>query len=145
LFLGHYPGQLKNSNLLSLPSDWRKLISGGIYLTQGFDQNLLILTTGTFHEIYLRITSLNITDPLARLLLRMFLGMASFLEMDEIGGIPLPVNLMEYANLKSEIVIVGQGDYLEIWSPDLWYQQQSQIQDAQANAQRFSTFTIATR
>jgi MraZ protein len=145
LFLGHHHSQLKNSNRLSLPSHWKQAISGGIYLTQGFDQNLLILTVGAFQEVYLRITSLNITDPLARLLLRMFLGAACFLEMDEKGILLLPTDLMKYANLNGKIVIVGQGDYLEIWSPDQWHQQQSQINDAQSNATRFSAFTIATR
>jgi MraZ protein len=145
LFLGHYFSQLKRSNHLVLPSHWRKLISGGVYLTQGFDQNLLILSEDTFHEIYLHITSLNIADPLARLLSRIFLGKASFVEVDRKGIVSLPASLMEYANLTIDFVIVGQGEYLEVWSPGLWHQQQSQINNAQANAQRFSTFTIATR
>lgn len=145
MFLGHTLSQLKRSNHLSLPANWRKLISGGVYLTQGFDQNLLILTEDTFQEIYLRIASLNITDPLVRLLSRMFLGKASFLEINEKGIISLPASLMEYADLKSDFVIVGQGDYMEVWSPDQWHQQQTQLNDVQANAQRFSTFAIATR
>lgn len=121
------------------------MISGGIYLTQGFDQNLLILTEATFHEIFQRISSLNIADPLVRLLSRMFLGKAIFLKLDSRGAISLPASLMKYANLSDDLVIVGQGDYLEIWSPDQWDLQQVQINDAQANSQRFSTFTIATR
>jgi MraZ protein len=145
LFLGHTFSQLKYANHLSLPDNWRKLISGGVYLTQGFDQNLILLTEDTFQNIYTRITLLNIADPLVRLLSRMFLGKASFLEINERGVISLPANLREYANLKKDFVIVGQGDYLEIWSPDQWLLQQSQINDVQANAQRFSTFTIATR
>jgi len=145
LFLGQTHSQLKQSNRLSLPLNWRKLISGGIYLTQGFDQNLLLLTEATFHEIFQRISSLNIADPLVRLLSRMFLGKAIFLIPDSRGSISLPASLMKYANLNDELVIVGQGDYLEIWSPDQWDLQQAQINDAQANSQRFSTFTIATR
>jgi MraZ protein len=144
LFLGHFRSQLKQSNLLSLPEIWRKSISGTVYLTQGFDQNLLILTEGTFREIYLQLTSLNIADPLVRLLSRMFLGKASPMEVDKNGVITLPVNLMEYANLSNEFFIVGQGDYLEVWSPDQWQQQQVQINDIQANTQRFSTLMITT-
>ncbi|MBI5964736.1 MAG: hypothetical protein HY863_14755 [Chloroflexi bacterium] len=145
MFLGQYPSQLKRTNHLSLPHHWRKLVSGGVYLTQGFDQNLLILTEKTFQEIYQRITSLNIADPLVRMLSRMILGEASFVELDEKGNISLPASLMEYANLNEDYIIVGQGNYLEVWSPDQWRQQQSQISNSQANAQRFSTFTIATR
>ncbi len=143
MFLGHHTTQLKNSNRLSLPSNWRKLISGGIYLTQGFDQNLLVLTTETFQEIYESISSLNITDPLARLLLRMFLGSANYLEVDEGEPISVPQSLMEYANLKGKVVIVGQGEYLEVWSPSHWAEQEAQLQDVQANAGRFSSFSIS--
>jgi MraZ protein len=145
LFLGHHPTQLKSSNRLSLPTGWRKLLTGGIYLTQGFDQNLLILTAETFQEIYERITSLNITDPLARLLLRMFLGTASYMELKESEAISVPQSLMDYADLRGRVVLVGQGEYLEIWSPGHWAEQEAQIQDAQANAARFSAFHIATR
>ena len=144
MFLGHHFTQLKNSNRLPIPSNWRKLISSGVYLTQGFDQNILILTPNMFREIYGRITALNITDPLARLLLRMFLSTASYIESVENETIVLPSNLLGYANLESNVVVVGQGDYVEVWSSDLWQQQQSEIQDSQANAQRFSTFAIST-
>ncbi len=145
MFLGHHPTQLKSSNRLSLPPGWRKLLTGGIYLAQGFDQNLLILSAETFQEIYERISSLNITDPLARLLLRMFLGTASYLEVTESQLIAVPQNLMDYANLKGKVVLIGQGEYLEVWSPSHWAEQEAQIQDAQANAARFSAFNIATR
>jgi MraZ protein len=145
LFLGHYPAQLKNSNRLALPANWRKLISGGIYLTQGFDQNLLILSAEKFQEIYSQIASLNIADPLARLLLRMFLGTASYIELADDEAIPVPSNLMNYANIKNRVMVVGQGEYLEVWSPSQWSRQEAQIQDAQANAGRFSAFNLAVR
>ena len=144
MFLGHYFTQLKNSNHLSIRSEWQELISSGVYLTQGFDRNLLLLTPDAFQAIYSRITALNIADPLARLLLRMFLSTASYVEIVENEIISLPQELLEYASLESNVVVVGQGDYVEVWSSDLWQQQQSDIQDSQANAQRFSAFTIST-
>ena len=143
MFLGQHLSKLEESNRVTLPANWIKLISGGVYLTQGFDQNLLILTENTFNEIYLRVTSLNIADPLARLLSRMFLGKAVFLVPDEKGTLSLPVSLMDYAELKNDFVLVGQGNYLEVWSPERWEQQQAEINNVQANAQRFSAFAIA--
>lgn len=144
MFLGHHFTKLKKSNRLPIRSDWQKLILSGVYLTQGFDQNILILMPNTFQEIYARITALNITDPLARLLMRIFISTASFVETVENETISLPQNLMGYANLGSNVVVVGQGEYFEVWSSDMWQQQQSEIQNSQANAQRFSAFTIST-
>ncbi len=120
------------------------MISGGVYLTQGFDQNLLILTEAAFHEVFLRVSSLNIADPLVRSLSRMILSRAFFMKLGSKNVISLPADLMEYANLNEELVLVGQGNYLEIWSPDQWEQQKAQINDAKTNAHRFSTFTIST-
>lgn len=144
MFLGHHYTQLKKTNLLPIRKDWQEMISSGVYLTQGFDQNILILKPNTFQEIYSRITGLNITDPLARLFLRMFLSTASYIEVAENESISLPQDLLNYANLETNVVVVGQGDYVEVWSSDIWQQQQIEIQDAQANAIRFSAFTIST-
>ncbi len=144
MFLGHHYTQLKNSNRLPIRSDWQKLISGGVYLTQGFDQNILILTPDIFQDIYKRLTALNITDPLVRLLLRMFLSTANYIESMENETISLPQELLGYANLESNVVVIGQGEYVEVWSSDLWQQQQTEIQDSQANAKRFSALTIST-
>jgi MraZ protein len=142
LFLGHHFTQLKDSNRLPIRSDWQKLISSGVYLTQGFDQNVLILTPNTFREIYSRITALNIADPLARLFSRMFLSKASFIENVENETISLSQELLDYANLESNVVVVGQGEYVEVWSTDLWQLQQIEMQDSKANAQRFAAFNI---
>lgn len=144
MFLGHHFTQLKNTNRLPVRSDWKKMMSAGVYLTQGFDQNLLILTPNAFQNIYARLAALNITDPFVRLLLRMFLSTANYIESVENETISLPQDLLEYANLESNVVVVGLGDYVEVWSSDLWQQQQSEIQDSLANAQRFSAFTIST-
>ncbi len=143
MFLGHHFTQLKNSNNLPVPSHWKNLIADGVYLTQGFDQNIMILTPKMFEQIYAKVSALNIADPLARLLQRMFIGTATYIEEVENETISLPQNLLGYANLESNTVIVGQGEYIEVWSSDLWQQQQTEMQDASANAGRFSTFTIS--
>ena len=45
-------------------------------MTQGFDRNVQVLTAGAFQQLYRQAASLNIADPLARLMLRLFLGSA---------------------------------------------------------------------
>lgn len=143
MFLGHHLTKLKNPNLLSIRPDWKKMMSNGVYLTQGFDQNILVLMPDTFQEIYTQLATLNITDPLVRLLLRMFFSTANYIDVAETETISLPQNLLDYAKLESNVVVVGQGEYIEVWSSDLWSQQQSEIEDSTANAQRFSSLTIS--
>jgi len=91
------------------------------------------------------VVSLNIADPLARILLRLILGTAHEVHLDKNGHLPIPDELKEFANLHEDVLVVGQGDYFEIWSADLWNNQETQLKDADTNSSRFSQLTVATR
>ncbi len=145
MFLGKHPCALHGENRLTVPSAIRDQLTGGAYITQGFDRNLLILTSGAFQEIYRRITSLNMADPLARLLLRMMLSSAQALSAESDGHVAIPDDLREFAGLTERALLIGQGDYLEVWSPDQWRSQEAELHDAEANTARFSMLTVSTR
>jgi MraZ protein len=145
LFLGKLSTSLDPKNRFPVPNAFSAQLSGGAYMTQGFDRNLQVLTAGAFQEIYRRVTSLNIADPLARLLLRLILGTATELEMGKNNRIMIPEELKDFATLHEDIVLVGQGDYFEIWAPDQWSLQETQLRDAETNPARFSLLTVATR
>lgn len=51
---------------------------------------------------------------------RLVLGYASDIELDGNGRILLPQSLREYARLEKKVVLVGQGNKLELWAEDLW-------------------------
>ena len=145
MFLGKLSTTIDPKNRFSVPAAFRMQLAGGAFMTQGFDRNLQILTASAFQEIYRRVTSLNIADPLARLLLRLILGTATEMGVDKSNQLIIPENLKEYANLQGNILLVGQGDYFEIWAPDLWARQETQLRDAETNSARFSLLTVATR
>lgn len=145
MFLGKFSCTLSTKNRFSVPSAFREELGDRAYLTQGFDRNLQVLTDGAFQEIFRHIMSLNIADPMARLLLRMVLGSAHELQTDRQGNLAIPEELREFADLRKDAVLVGQGDYFEIWSPDLWAQQEVELRNAESNAGRFSALAVATR
>jgi DNA-binding transcriptional regulator/RsmH inhibitor MraZ len=43
-----------------------------------------------------------------------------------------------------QAVIIGSGDYIEIWSPDEWSVESEQLQDAQLNAHRFAALDLTS-
>lgn len=145
MFLGKYFCTLDKQNRLLLPPVFREQLSGDLYITQGFDRNLMFLTTSAFQDIYDGVRSLNIADPLVRLLFRMILGTAFEARTDEKGQIEIPAGLQKFATLSEQVLLIGQGNYFEIWSPDLWKKQEDQLADADANASRFSELTILAR
>jgi MraZ protein len=145
MFLGRYHHSFDDKYRLTVPARYRELLTDGAYVIRGLDRNLMVLTPSAFNIIFQRVMSMNITDPSARLLRRLILGDAFQLEMDKSGRILIPQNLREAANLETEVVLVGQGDYFEVWTPSLWQEQQSQMDDADTNGQRFSMLDLSTR
>ncbi len=145
MFLGQYQHSLDDKNRLTIPARFRELLSEGAFITQGFDRNLMVLTSSAFEQVYERLNAMNMADPAARLLRRLILGNAYQVEVDKAGRILLPQPLREFAALDGEAVIVGQGDYFEVWSLSAWQEQQQKLADAEANAQRFATLNLTTR
>ena len=145
MFLGKFSRTLDTKSRFSLPTPFREQTSGGVYITQGFDRNLQVLPSSAFQEVSRRIMSLNIADPLARLMLRLFLGTATRMGAEPSNHLAIPADLKDYANLREDILLIGQGDYFEIWAPELWAKQQTQINDAETNSSRFTMLTVATR
>ena len=144
MFLGHYQHSVDEKGRLIIPARFRELLVGGAFITQGFDRCLMVMTTSYFEEVYRRINAMNIADPTARLLRRLFLANAYPVEVDKVGRVLLPGNLREAALLDGEAVVAGQGEYFEVWSPAEWNEQLLQLQDTDANNRRFAALDLSS-
>lgn len=144
MFLGQYRHNLDSKDRLTVPARFRELLQNGAYVMQGFDRNLMILTEDAFQAISQRIKHTSVTDPDSRLLRRLIYSTADRVDLDKGGRILIPLFLRQWANLSGEVILVGMGDFFEIWSPETWAVQHSLLEDADANAQRFSTYEIST-
>jgi MraZ protein len=145
MFLNQYHHSFDDKGRLTIPAKFRELPAEGAYVVQGLDRNLMVLPPAVFQILFDRLMAMNLTDPSARLLRHIILGNALQVVPDGSGRILLSQNLRDYAGLRTEVVFVGQGDYIEIWATELWQEQQDQINDAATNAQRFAALDLKTR
>lgn len=143
MFIGQHQALLRENNELEIPAGYRKLLADQVVITQGFDKNILVLPVDVFEDLSKLVMALNIADPLARSLMRMLLGNAVYSEIGSSGSLRLQNSLKEFAGLKWNVVLIGQGKYIELWSQDSWHQQEKDIQDADANSQRFTSLNLA--
>ena len=145
MFLGQFVHSFDDKSRLTVPSKYRESLAGGAYVVQGLDKNLWVLTPLAFETILQRLMAMNLMDPAARSLRRLILGNASPLELDSAGRVLIPQALRELAGLKNEAVLVGQGDYFEVWSPVNWDEEKTHLQDAADNPDRYATLNLSTR
>jgi MraZ protein len=75
-------------------------------------------------------------NPAVKRFQRLMLGYATDLELDGNGRMLLPQPLREYAQLDKKLVLVGQGNKLELWSEALWLAERDQaLQDSGPEAE----------
>jgi len=144
MFYGQYTTHIDNDKAITFPEHFSDELMGNIYITQGIDRNLIIMPENSFTELYKRVIGLNMADPSARLLLRLFLGNAILTQLSESRQMQLSENLYAYAELSygSMAVLVGQGNHVEVWSHRYWEKQNIDLQDATTNADRFASLDL---
>lgn len=144
MFLGQFQHNLDDKGRLMIPARFRELLEGGAYITQGFDKCLMVMTEAYFKQVYERIEAMNLADPTARLLRRLILSNAYGVEVDKVGRILVPQNLRAFLGIvNGELVVAGQGEYFEVWTPTEWNGQMTLLQDTEANNARFSTLDLS--
>jgi MraZ protein len=125
MFRGINNATLDNKGRMALPTRNREVVQlacdGKIVVTIDMRESCLLLYPLSEWEIVQRkLEGLPNINPQARLLQRLLIGHATDLELDANGRILLPALLRDYAELHKKVVLVGQGNKIEIWSDDKW-------------------------
>ena len=68
-------------------------------------------------------------DQQSRLLMHYMVAQSMSSSVDVEGRLAIPPPLMEYANIKDEVVIIGLYNRLELWSPIHWEEYLSRLED----------------
>ena len=82
---------------------------------------LLVYPLNEREAVQAKLEGLSNINAQARLLQRLLIGHATDLELDG-RRLLLPAMLRDYANLNKKLVLVGQGNKIEIWAADHWQQ-----------------------
>jgi MraZ protein len=118
-FIGEYEATLDAKGRFLLPSGFKKQLpdSAGesFVINRGFEPCLSLYTSKSWKPIFSQLSDLNDFDPKVRQFRRYFLNGATQVDLDGAGRLLIPKNLMEYAGLGKDIVLVSAIDKIEIW------------------------------
>ncbi len=143
MFLGQYEHSIDEKGRITLPARYREQLQGGAFLTKGFDNNLVLYPSARYTAFLERLNHINTLDPASRTLRRMFTSDAAEIEFDRNGRFILPQNLREAAQLNGSVVVVGVGDEIEIWSPELWSAQKAKMDNPDFTNQQFASLDLS--
>jgi MraZ protein len=120
MFLGDYQHTLDAKGRVSLPAKFRAEMTGSLVVSKGLDDCLYVYSAEEYQRFVKTLTEGNDFDPRTRRLRRFFVAGAQDVELDSAGRISLSPVLREYAGLKKEIAVTGNGTRIEIWDAEAW-------------------------
>src|SRR4029078_12345649 len=130
LFRGVTELVLDAKGRIAVPSRHRdELVAGGdgrVVVTADHGGCLLIYPMETWEPIQAQIMTLPSFDDRIRSIQRLLVGHADDVEIDAAGRILVPPAPRRYAGLDKRVVLVGQGQKLELWDEAKWQAQIAQ-------------------
>lgn len=120
MFMSQYNHTVDAKGRLIVPSKFRDQLGDEFVVTKGMDGCLFVYANEDWAVFEQKLTSLPLINKEARKFARFFLAGASQVEVDKQGRILIASNLREFAGLDKEVVLVGVGSRIEIWSLEKW-------------------------
>lgn len=132
VFTGTYEHSIDAKHRLAIPSEIRALLGRAaegrsprsathVYVTLGEGQALCLYSEEDFEK---RATDLDHSELDPEQLLayeRLMYSLARRVELDKQGRVRLPENLLNLAQLGTDVVLIGVKDHLEIRDRDAWH------------------------
>lgn len=120
MFIGEYNHTIDNKSRVIIPSKIRDSLGMRFIMTKGLDHCLFVYPQEEWNIFENKLKKLPLTQKDARAFVRFFFAGAVECEVDKQGRVLIPANLREHAKLKTDAVIIGVSNRLEIWDKDLW-------------------------
>lgn len=131
MFRGFSTVSIDSKGRMAVPSRFRErlaVVSGGrlVQTLNPLDRALWLYPLPEWELIEAKLAALSDFDRQSRRAKQMMRGYATDCEPDAQGRILIPNELREYAMLRREAVVLGQGNKFEVWDRSAWEAQRDQ-------------------
>jgi MraZ protein len=130
-FTSEFECKLDAKGRLVLPSRIKAQLpeDGGqeLVIRKGFEPCLILYPMVEFKKVFSKISGLSEFNEEYRILQRSFLSGVVTVELDSNGRLLIPKNMLAYAQLDKEALLVGTGSKVEVWNPAVF--EKNQIKD----------------
>ena len=120
MFMGEYNHTIDPKGRVIIPAKFRDTLGEQFVITKGLDGCLFVYDEQEWKAFEEKLKTLPITNKEARAFVRFFIAGAADVETDKQGRILIPVVLRDHAKLIKDVVLVGVGSRVEIWSKECW-------------------------
>lgn len=123
-FKGRYSYSVDNKGRIALPAKVRKNVSPAandtFILTRGFEQCLFVYPQDEWAKVEDAIRGLSPSNPQHRFFVRTLLQWAVDCQLDSQARLSIPQDLLKFAGIENEVLILGVLERIEIWNPKIY-------------------------
>lgn len=125
-FSGEFECKLDAKGRMVLPSRLKNALpeanGNNIIITRGFEPCLVVYPQVEWNKVFSKVAGMNEFTPEFRSFQRNFFRGNTEVELDNNGRFLVPKTMLKFAQLEKDVVIVGMGNRMEVWNPDLYNQ-----------------------
>jgi len=125
VFIGEYEVAMDSKGRFMMPSGFRKQLPENaelkFVLNRGLEKCVTLYIMDDWNVISGKLMKLNDFNVKVQKVKRLLLNGANIVELDNAGRVLIPKSLQEFAGLKKELVFSAQGNKVEIWDKETYY------------------------
>jgi MraZ protein len=123
-FKGSYSYSVDNKGRINIPARLRKYVSpeanDTFVVTRGYEQCLFVYPLDEWNKLEQSIRGLSPSDPKHRFFTRTLLQRALESQLDGQSRITIPKELLQFASIENEVLILGVLERIEVWNPKVY-------------------------
>lgn len=120
MFMGECQHSMDDKGRLIMPAKFREALGERFVMTRGLDNCLFVYPLGEWKDLEEKLKKLPMTRQDARAFVRYLLSGAAECELDKQGRISIPSNLRNHGQIDKDVVVIGVGNRIELWSREKW-------------------------
>lgn len=125
-FKGSYAYSVDNKGRVNIPAKLRKNVAreanDTFVVTRGYEECLFVYPQDEWNKLEESIRQLSPTNSRHRFFMRALLERATESQLDAQARISIPKELLQFAHIENEVLIIGVLEHIEIWNPKLYDQ-----------------------
>ena len=123
---GTYNHTVDDKGRVVMPVKFKKELGLEFIITAGYDDTLMVMSQTEWEKFMQRFN--NAPPSKVRWIKRYFLGNMFEVSTDKQGRMQIPLQLRQKINIEQDVVLVGNGEMVEIWTPDKWEAAQNMLE-----------------
>lgn len=123
-FTSEFESKLDTKGRLVLPARIKAQLPSGegdeLVIRRGFELCLILYPMVEFKKVFSKISGLSEFNEEYRKLQRNFFSGTATVELDANGRFVIPKNMLGYAQLEKDLILIGMGNKVEVWNPSIY-------------------------